>query len=297
MDKEWLVHTVTPEEAGRRIESLLRGRLGCSRRMLQRLTRTNGFTLNGKKARLAQPVQTGDILKVCIHRPETGDLAPVAMSLDIVYEDGDLLVVNKPPGLEVHPPEQKARFRPTLAHGIAHYFAASGYQARVRPVHRLDKDTSGLVVFAKNVYTHQVLDRQLRAGKLRRGYLAVVRGVPPANTGTLDFPIGRDPHHPVRRLVREDGEPAITHYTVLRVPAGDLALVRLELTTGRTHQIRVHLSQIGCPVLGDRLYGGHSPLIGRQALHAWSVAFLPPRSGEQVLVRQSLPADMLRLLT
>ncbi|MBM7867843.1 RluA family pseudouridine synthase [Heliobacterium gestii] len=317
MSKEWLAHRIKAEEEGRRIGSVLQFCLGFSRRRLQVLTRTDGFRLNGKRAHLDRRVKEGDLLEVCVHQEEEGNLAPVAMDLKVLYEDADLLILDKPPGIEVHPPEQRARFRPTLAHGVAHYFAEKGIKARVRPLHRLDKDTTGICVFAKNAYAHQTLDRQLRDGTLQRGYLALLRGLPADPVGIIDEPIGRDPEHHMRRMVRDDGERAITRYRVVEVfeppcretegRAGGtaelepsleppLALAEVVLETGRTHQIRVHFSHRGTPLLGDRLYGGDSPRIGRQALHSAWVTLRQPRSGEAVKVTSDLPEDMACLI-
>ncbi|ABZ82839.1 pseudouridine synthase, rlua family [Heliomicrobium modesticaldum Ice1] len=309
VSKEWLAHRVKPEEEGRRIGSILQFCLGFSRRRLQILTRTDGFRLNGKRAHLDRRVKEGDLLEVCLHQEEEGNLAPVAMELKVLYEDADLLILDKPPGIEVHPPEQRARFRPTLAHGVAHYFAEKGIKARVRPLHRLDKDTTGICVFAKNAFAHQALDRQLRNGSLQRGYLAILRGLPAELVGVIDAPIGRDPEHHMRRMVRDDGERAITRYRVTQViepsglemkgaaeSEGHWALAEVILETGRTHQIRVHFRHLGTPLLGDRLYGGDSPRIDRQALHSAWVTLLQPRSGEAVKVTAELPEDMARLL-
>ncbi|MZP31109.1 RluA family pseudouridine synthase [Heliobacterium undosum] len=313
MSKEWLAHRIKPEEEGRRIGSVLQFCLGFSRRRLQILTRTDGFRLNGKRAHLDRRVKEGDLLEVCVHQEEEGNLAPVAMDLKVLYEDADLLILDKPPGIEVHPPEQRARFRPTLAHGVAHYFAEKGIKARVRPLHRLDKDTTGICVFAKNAFAHQALDRQLRDGSLQRGYLAILRGLPAEPVGIIDAPIGRDPEHHMRRMVRDDGETAITRYRVTQVfepsaletkgaaeaeaePERHLALAEVILETGRTHQIRVHFRHLGTPLLGDRLYGGDSFRIGRQALHSAWVTLLQPRSGEAVKVTSQIPEDMASLI-
>ncbi|MBC9784592.1 RluA family pseudouridine synthase [Heliobacterium chlorum] len=296
MSKEWLTHRVTEEEDGRRIESIIKHTLGFSRRRVQVLTRSNGFTLNEKKAHLDRRVKTGDLLRVCVHQEEESNLAPVEMDLVILYEDDDVLVLDKPPGIEVHPPEQKARFRPTLAHGVAHYFEQQGLKARVRPLHRLDKDTTGVVVFAKSAFAHQAMDRQLRKDTLQRGYQAILVDEPEEAVGIIRAPIGRDPNHPMRRMVCDDGEEAVTHYRVRQILPNRFCLVEVQLETGRTHQIRVHFSHLGIPLVGDRMYGGHSSLIERQALHSAWVSFQQPRTGEDVKVTAELPEDMRRLL-
>jgi 23S rRNA pseudouridine1911/1915/1917 synthase len=293
MNERWLTHVVTPEEAGRAVEDILTGPLGVSRRMIQRLTRSRGLRLNGRAPRLTTKVRAGDRVTVRVADAEAPALVPVAMDLDIRYEDADLMVVDKPPFLLVHPtsPSQTA----TLAHGVAHHLGAKGQAARVRPVHRLDRDTSGLIVIAKTAYAHQHLDRQLRERTLRRHYLAFVEGVPAEATGVIDAPIGRKPGAPNLRCVRGDGEPAVTHFKVVRA-GGGVSLLELELETGRTHQIRVHLQHLGHPLVGDRQYGsGRRFPAKRQALHAHRIEFTHPTTGEVHRLEAPLPPDLAAL--
>ncbi|MCW2277593.1 RluA family pseudouridine synthase [Heliophilum fasciatum] len=301
MQKEWLTYVVKEAEDGRVLRSVMRGGMKLSGRMLQKLTRSDGFRVNGKKTFLNQKVQAGDQITICIAEEEQSTVAPVEMPLQIAYEDAHVLVLNKPPGIEVHPPEQRAKFRPTLAHGVAYYFEQIGLQAKVRPLHRLDKDTTGLVVFVKSAFAHQALDRQLRKGGIKRTYLAIVHGTPAEQAGTITGPIARDPDRPMLRCVAEGGEEAITHYRVIqsfREPNSDkpCALLALRLETGRTHQIRVHLRYQGWPIFGDDDYGGYAESIDRQALHAASVHFAHVETGQPVEVKAALPEDMARLL-
>ncbi|WP_170270200.1 RluA family pseudouridine synthase [Heliorestis acidaminivorans] len=296
MTKDWLTYPIKPEEEGRKIESIMRHSLGLSRRMRQKAARNDAFTLNEKKAYLGTRVSAGDVLKILLHLEEEGHLAPVEMALDIAFEDKDVILLNKPSGIEVHPPEQRSAFRPTLAHGVAYYFEKIGLKAKVRPLHRLDKDTSGLVLFTKSAYAHHALDQQLQEGKVKRSYQTILLGTPPAEAGTIELAIGRDPRHPLRRKVSEEGERAVTHYKVLQVLSKDLSLVEVHLETGRTHQIRVHFSHLGIPVLGDSLYGGQSMRLNRQALHAKALRWLQPRTKEPIEVQIDLPEDMQALL-
>ncbi|HYW12079.1 MAG TPA: RluA family pseudouridine synthase, partial [Longimicrobium sp.] len=248
----WTEHTVQPDEAGRRVQDILTGPMGVSRRMIQKLTRAKGLRHNRKPAWLAAKVRAGDVIAARLAMGETAGLEPVEMELAIVHEDAEMLVIDKPPFLLVHPtaPEQDR----TLAHGVAWHIRQQGLHAAVHPVHRIDRDTSGLVLFAKTGHAHHRLDVQLRAGEIRREYLALVDGVMADDRGTIDAPIARDPRNPSLRAVREGGETALTRYEVVeRFPAA--TLVRLELETGRTHQIRVHMRHAGHPVLGDRQYG------------------------------------------
>ncbi|HEX5724622.1 MAG TPA: RluA family pseudouridine synthase [Longimicrobiaceae bacterium] len=289
---KWVEHTVAAEEAGQTVQEILTGAMGVSRRMIQRLTRARGILLNRRPAYLGRKVRAGDVVAARLAWAEEPGLAPVEMPLAIVHEDAELLVVDKPPSLLVHP-LSPAHTR-TLAHGIAHHFAAAGVHAKVRPVHRLDRDTSGLLLVAKTAFAHQHLDRQLRERTLTREYLALARGVVEADAGAVDAPIGPHPRHPHLRAVRADGEPALTRFRVVeRFP--DATLLRLELETGRTHQARVHLAHLGHPLLGDRQYGGGGAApIDRQALHAVRLAFAHPATGERLAFEVSLPEDMAR---
>lgn len=288
--QRWIEHTVTVEEAGRTVEEILTGPLRVSRRMIQRLTRSRGIRLNRGPAFLARKVRAGDVVAARVAAAEEPGLEPVPMELHLVHEDADVLVVDKPPFLLVHPTSPEQRI--TLAHGVAHHYREHGVHALVRPVHRIDRDTSGLVLFAKTAFAHQYLDRQLRERELSREYLALVQGVMEEDAGTIDAPIGRHKQHPNLRAVRPGGEAALTRYRVEERYA-DATLVRLELETGRTHQIRVHLAHLGHPVLGDRQYGrAGGALLKRQALHAARVSFTHPSTGEPLTLEAPLPPDM-----
>lgn len=294
MSDRWLEHTVTAEEAGRTVQEVLTGPMQVSRRMIQRLTRAKGILLNRRGAFLGRKVKAGDVVAARVGVDEEAGLPPVAMALSIVHEDGEVLVIDKPPFLLVHPtsPEQ----RETLSHGVAHHFARAGVKAKVRPVHRIDRDTSGLVLFAKTALAHSRLDPQLHPGALERGYLALVDGVVEGDAGVVDAPIGRDPRNPQLRVVRPDGDAARTRWRVVeRFPRA--TLLALELETGRTHQIRVHMMHFGHPVLGDRQYGrAGTSLIRRQALHAARLSFAHPSTGEKMSFEAPLPGDMAELV-
>jgi RluA family pseudouridine synthase len=286
----WVNHTVTSDEAGRTVQDILTGPMSVSRRMTQRLTRAKGLQHNRRAAWLKSRVRAGDVVSARLNPAESAGLPPVPMDLRVVYEDAEVLAVDKPPFLLVHPtsPEQDR----TLAHGVAHHLAERGVHARVHPVHRIDRDTSGLVVFAKTAHAHHRLDLQLRAGELKREYLALVDGVVEGERGVIDAPIGRDPRNPVLRVVRKDGDAAVTRWEVAeRYPAA--TLLRLELETGRTHQIRVHLQHAGHAVLGDRQYGRKGQhLLKRQALHASHLAFAHPTSGEPIELNAEVAPDI-----
>lgn len=290
LPQRWAEHTVRPDEAGRTVQEILTGSLGVSRRMIQKLTRVKGLRHNRRPAWLSAKVRAGDVVAARLAAAESAGLQPVRMELAVVHEDAEVLVLDKPPFLLVHPtsPDQDH----TLAHGVAWHLRERGVHAAVHPVHRIDRDTSGLVLFAKTSHAHHRLDVQLRAGEIEREYLALVDGVVADDTGLIDAAIDRDPRNPSLRAVRASGEPAVTRYAVVeRYPGA--TLVRLHLETGRTHQIRVHMKHVGHPVLGDRQYGRRGlEAIKRQALHAARLAFVHPSSGERIELTAALAPDM-----
>jgi 23S rRNA pseudouridine1911/1915/1917 synthase len=294
--EHWLEHRVEAAEDGWQVREVLLRVHRLSRAMIRRLAQSRGLRLNGEVPFLSSPVREGDLLRFRLSAPEPGGLRPVPMQLDVVWEDRDLLVVVKPAGLLVHP-TRRSHVR-TLAHGVLAHLQQRDEAARPHPVHRLDRDTSGLVLFAKHSVAHQRLDRQLRARSLRRSYLAVVQGAFAAERGEVEAPIARHPDDAhLRSSAAGEGAPARTSFRVLERFAA-ATLVEVELETGRTHQIRVHMAHLGFPLMGDTAYGGraHSAL-RRQALHAWRLRFDHPFSGEPVLCEAAPPPDMARLLS
>lgn len=282
-------------EVGCTVQEILTTSLGVSRRMVQKLTRASGIRLNGRAAYLQRKVRVGDVVAARISHEEDPGLDPVQMPLQILHEDDQLLVVDKPAGLLVHPVGTSSK--PTLAHGIAHHLLQAGTRTRVRPVHRLDRDTSGLLIVAKSAFAHQALDRQLRNRELKRTYLAFVEGSPSPPEQVIDSPIGRHPRDPsLRAVVERGGDPALTRFELLE-PYPDAALLEVQLDTGRTHQIRVHLAHIGHPLLGDVRYGAAVNPLPRQALHASKLAFHHPLTGAEIELKSALPDDLEDLRT
>lgn len=289
-----LTLTVSSEQSGRTVLSLLRRELGLSTGCVNRLKRVEtGLTCNGLRVFTNAVLQAGDILSVDLSAGESPtDIPPVPMDLDIVFEDEHLLVVNKSAPLAVIP-SSLVPTEPTLAAGLMAYLGPS---AAIHPVNRLDRGTTGLMVVAKSGYIHDQLRRRLHSGDFFRSYLAICVGAPEPPHGTIALPIGRAPGSAIRRQIDSAGQSARTDYRLLRVRSG-LSLVALMPWTGRTHQIRVHMAAIGCPLAGDWLYGTENRgLISRPALHAVRLAFTHPVTGEHLSFTAPLPGDMKLLL-
>ena len=288
--------TVPPERAGQKVDTLLRKALGLSGTVIRRIKwLPDGILLDGERVFTSRRVEPGQVLTVRLSDPERrSGVVPAPGPLDIVYEDGDMLVLNKAPGVLVHP--GAGHYADTIGNFLLDYYDRTGVEADFHPVHRLDKGTSGLMVAAKHPHAQEVLKNQLHTAEFRRIYLAVCLGGPAEEAGTVDAPIGMAEGSIVARAVRPDGLPARTHYRVLE-RRGDRALVRLELETGRTHQIRVHMAHLGCPLAGDFLYGTEDrDLIPRPALHSSELTVRQPVTGEVLTFTCPLPADRARLM-
>ena len=293
--------TVTTEEAGQRADSLLARRLeGLTRSAAARLLEEGRVTDRGRPVVKNLRVQPGQVLEVTLPEPEEPEARPQDIPLDVVYEDEDVIVVNKPTGMVVHP----APGHPdgTLVNALLYHCGESlsgvGGQKRPGIVHRIDRDTSGLIIAAKNDAAHLALAAQLADHTLARTYECLAVGNFREDSGTVNAPIGR---HPVDRkrmaVVRQGGREAVTHWEVIARYPG-VTHLRCRLETGRTHQIRVHLAHIGHPILGDTVYGAKKPVPGLtgQCLHAVGLRFLHPRTGEPVELTCPLPEEFVRML-
>ena len=250
-------------------------------------------TVNGAPCRPSQAVRVGDLVELTIPPPTPLDLAPEDIPVPIVYEDDDLLVVDKPAGLTVHPaPGHPSHTLVNALLALRPNLSGIGGTQRPGIVHRLDKDTSGLMLVAKRDAAHHSLAAQLQARRVHKRYLALVWGCPRPESGTVDAPIARHPADRKRMAVVQGGRASVTHYTVLeRFP--EASLVEARPVTGRTHQIRVHMASLGCPLVGDALYGPRkTTLVARHFLHAASLAFRLPSTGETVKVSAPLPPDL-----
>jgi len=290
-------HRLTAERDGERLDAFLARTLPeLSRSHLKRLIDSGFVTIDGRVPKAAEKTRTGVEINVEVPPPEELSLEAQDIPLTIVYQDSDLLVVDKPPGLTVHP----APGHPsgTLVNALlAACPDLQGISGTLRPgiVHRLDKDTSGLLVVAKNDRAMRVLQSQLTARTVHKTYLALVTGVPKPREGEIEAPIGRSPRNRKKMAVVDNGREATTRYRVREELPGH-ALLEVEPITGRTHQIRVHLAAIGQPVFGDSLYGKASPILPRQFLHAWKLAFRMPLSEREVEFESPLPADLREAL-
>jgi 23S rRNA pseudouridine1911/1915/1917 synthase len=285
-------YKVTDDHNNVKVSTILRSQLKFSRGAIRRLKRCAGLTVNGQAVRLNALVQTGDLIRVNFV-DDSQPVEPQEMPLDILFEDEHLLAVNKPSNMLVHP--LSYHLLDTLANGVIYHWLQQGHSSKFRAASRLDKDTSGVMLIAKNSYSCHQLAGQMKNGLCRRDYLAVVHDRIPADAGTIDLPIGRPDASSLIFGVTAQGKAAVTHYTVLQRFAG-ASLVKLRLETGRTHQIRVHLRHIGHPLMGDDLYGGSLELIQRQALHSWRLEFTHPVTGELMQLEAPLPADMTALI-
>jgi len=291
---------LTADRGGERLDTFIARRCPeLSRSHARRLIDEGLVSVNGRQAKPSERVTAGLSVNVTIPPPETITLVPEAIPLTIIYQDGDIIVLDKPAGLTVHP----APGHPsgTLVNALlAACPDRRGIAGTLRPgiVHRLDKDTSGLMVVAKNDRAQRALQRQLKDRDVRKTYLALVRGVPAPREGTIAAPIGRHPKNRKKMAVVADGREATTRYRVREeIAGGQYSLLEVEPVTGRTHQIRVHLAAVGHPVVGDATYGRPSAAVGRQFLHAHKLAFGMPLGGRTVEFESPLPADLREALS
>ena len=285
---------LTADISGERLDAFLaRCAEGLSRSAAQKLIEEGQVTRNGKPGKKNDKLNMGDTIEYTIPEPKEVDIVATQMQLDIVYEDDDLLVINKPKGLVVHP--AAGHQDDTLVNGLLYALGddLSGINGELRPgiVHRIDKDTSGLLAVAKNDFAHTFLASQLKDHSMARTYEAIVCGSFREDSGTVDAPIGRHPSDRKKMCVTErNAKHAVTHWEVVARYRG-YTHIRCKLETGRTHQIRVHMAHIGHPILGDTVYGRKKPELGlsSQCLHAGALCFTHPRTGRPVMVFAPLP--------
>lgn len=293
MIRKRIDYTILPCDDGRTVERFLRSQ-GFSRHLLIQTKYTeNGLLLDGKPVHTNVKLQSGQVLSVAIIDGEPNEhMKPVKLPLSIVYEDEDIIVINKPAGMPVHP--SQGHYDDTVSNALAWYFTKQGEPFVARSVGRLDRDTSGLVLFARHELSACILAEQMRNREIHREYRAICTGVLP-ESGIIHAPIARAHGSTIERIVCEDGDQAITHYTRLDVKNG-FSLAAVTLETGRTHQIRVHMKHIGHPLPGDFLYNPDYSVIQRQALHSYQLAFMHPITKEHMKFIAPIPQDMMNIL-
>ena len=292
--------TAGPHDVGQRIDVIVAKRSGVTRAAAQRALRNGDVTAHGEKVRPSYRLEEGDDVVGVI---PVGELEPPQaedIPIEVRYEDDRVLVVSKPAGLVTHP--ARGHTTGTLVNALLGLGVDLSRSDSTRPgiVHRLDRETSGLLIVAKDDGAQAELVAAMQARQVTRRYLALVRGSPPASSGTVEAPIGRHPTRRTRMAVVPDGRPAVTHYEVYEERDG-VSFLEVRLETGRTHQIRVHMAHIGNPVLGDRTYGGMGEAarelgLTRPFLHAWRLSFVSPGSNERVDVTDQLPLDLAAVL-
>ena len=276
------------------VKEVLKAEFSMSDRLLLKLKKLDKIYLNGNVTSVNHPVLENDLIECYLgYEEDNSNIVPTEMPLNIIYEDEAYIVVNKPAGIPVHP--SMDHYTDSLSNGIAFYFNQIGLKKKIRPVNRLDKDTSGIVIFAKNEYIQECLVRQMKSKEFIKRYIAVVNGNLDNLEGTINAPIARKEGSIIERCVSETGDIAITHYKVLKRKT-DFDIVECILETGRTHQIRVHFAYLGHSLLGDTLYGTSSSLINRQALHAYEVEFTHPLSKKKVKYITTVPEDLNKLM-
>ena len=272
------------------INQILKQEFKLSARLMHKVIINKLALLNNKQIDTRSSINIGDNVKIDLNYEEENDnIVPVKMNLDILYEDDCLLIINKPAGIAVHP--SILHFEDSLSNGIRFYFDSIGLKKKIRPGNRLDLDTSGIIVFAKNEFVQECLIRQMNNNIFKKEYIAIVTGHLKEKSGVINLPIARKENSIIERCISEKGQNAITKYEVIK-ELDSISVVKCFLETGRTHQIRVHFMAIGHPLIGDSLYGSKSSLINRQALHCYSISFVHPITKEVLNITCNLPKDM-----
>lgn len=286
-----LDYSISAEEAGMTIKDFLR-KMGYSRQNVVELKKmTESILVNGKWEYVNCRLRDGDLLRIHIREMESSEkIIPINLPFPILYEDEDILVINKPADMPTHP--SLNNYDNTLANAAAYYFEKKGQAFCFRCINRLDRDTTGLTILAKHMVSCSILQEDMLQRRIRREYLAVVDGVLADDSGTIDAPIGRKDGSTIERMIDyEHGEHAVTHYRVVERKK-NVTLAALRLETGRTHQIRVHMASIGHPLVGDFLYHPGDKRMERQALHAWHLSFVHPITKEELTWEAPVPLDM-----
>ncbi|ENY8396039.1 TPA: RluA family pseudouridine synthase [Clostridioides difficile] len=276
------------------LKEVLLDKLNFSVRSLSKMKREKSVLVNGVYKKPSLKVYSGDLIEVKIDE-EKANFEPQDLNLQIIYDDFDIIMVNKPPFRVVHP--TKSHYDKTIANGISYYIDNQKENVKIRFVNRLDMNTSGLVIVAKNAYAHHTLSTAMGENKVEKKYITVVDGIIKENEGTIDEPIYRPTEDSIKRIIDERGQSSVTHYKVIE-RLENATVLEVSLETGRTHQIRVHMAHIGHGIIGDELYGYvDEELINRQALHAYKLEFEQPRTKEKLKFKADIPEDMKELIS
>lgn len=275
------------------VKNILKSKLKMSERLIRKIKLNDKLTCDGRCLKINDTVEAGNVLTIDLNfEEESENIDSVEMPLDILYEDEWLIIINKPANMVVHP--SVLHRTDSLASAVKFYLESKNEKIKMRFVNRIDKDTTGIVIFAKSEYIQEALVAQMKDGTLIKEYRAIVEGVL-EGIGTIDKPIKRQEGSIMIRIVSDDGERAVTHYEVLQ-NMKDMTLVKVILETGRTHQIRVHMKEIGHTLIGDDLYESKSSLINRQALHAYKINFIHPITNEKMEFVAEMPEDIRKLM-
>ena len=287
---------INKENKYKTIRQVLKQEFHIASRLISKLKQEKCILLNGKSMYIDKELLPNDeiVVKIDFEEPDDNKIISVNMQLNILYEDESLLIINKPPFMPVHP--SSSHLLDTLSNGIKYYYNKNNIKHKIRLVNRLDKDTSGIVVFAKNAYVQECLIDQMRKGSFHKEYIGIVYGKLENANGIINKPIKRKKGSIIEREVALDGDASVTYYERIKV-FKNYTLVKFILKTGRTHQIRVHSKYIGHPILGDTLYSHSSFLINRQALHAHKVSFIHPITKKTLCIEANIPNDMQKLCT
>lgn len=296
MQNEMILTYIVTDNTYNNINDILKEEFNISNRLFVKLINSNMVFLNEKNIDTRTKVNKNDVITVNLDLPEdNSNIVSTSIPLDILYEDNWLLILNKPAGMTVHP--SLLHYDDSLSNGVKYHFDSINLEKKIRPINRLDYNTSGIVLFAKSEYIQEMLSKQMQDNQFKKEYLCLVDGILKKKSGILNFPIARKYGSIIERCVSSDGKPSITKYSILEeFENQNFSLVKCILETGRTHQIRVHFTHIGHPLIGDTLYGNSSTLINRQSLHSYKVSFIHPITKKELTIISPLAEDIKRII-